>query len=183
MNGRTRQERADDLAPVMDRNIRTLIQRRIAEERSAGMGDRVAGLIARFVGSFAFVTMQLLIIALWFAINFGWIRIIPPFDSSFAILTMGATVEALFLSAFILIRQNRMAAISEKRADLNLQMSLLAEHEITQVIKLVTLIAERLNIAEASDPELGRLAQDVAPGQVLDKMQAHEEAETRDSTL
>lgn len=65
-----------------------------------------------------------------------------------------------------------MTAPAEKRADLDLQVSLLAEHEITRLITLMTAIAERLGIAAAQDPELVELAQDVAPEQVLDTMES-----------
>ena len=62
------------------------------------------------------------------------------------------------------------------RADLDLQISLLAEHEITRLITLVTAIAERLELDAARNPELAELAQDVAPEKVMEKMEAHERA-------
>jgi uncharacterized membrane protein len=65
-----------------------------------------------------------------------------------------------------------MTAQAEKRADLDLQISLLAEHEITRLITLTTAIAARLGIDACHDPELVELAQDVAPEQVLDTMEA-----------
>jgi uncharacterized membrane protein len=172
----------DVLAPIIDRNIRTLIQRRAAEQRSARLRDRVASAIARFAGSFTFVGVHAVVLLLWLASRLGWISLTEWYPS-FTTLAGVASVEALFLTAFILISQNRLAALSEKRADLDLQMSLLAEHEVTQVIKLVKVIAERLDIAEAHDPELTTLAREVAPDQVMDKMQAHEEAELKDASI
>jgi uncharacterized membrane protein len=80
-------------------------------------------------------------------------------------------VEAIFLSTFILITQNRMAAQAQKRADLDLQISLLAEHEITRLIILTSAMAEHLGIQPFQDPELEELAQDIAPEQVLDTME------------
>ena len=59
---------------------------------------------------------------------------------------MFASVEAIFLSTFVLISQNRMAALADQRADLDLQISLLAEHEISRVIALATSIADRMGI-------------------------------------
>jgi uncharacterized membrane protein len=71
-----------------------------------------------------------------------------------------------------------MAALAEKRAELDLQVSLLAEHEVTRVITLVTEIAAKLGVEASQDPELAELSQDVAPEKVLKKM-----AETeRDAT-
>jgi uncharacterized membrane protein len=83
---------------------------------------------------------------------------------------MVASVEAIFISTFVLISQNRMAALADRRADLDLQISLLAEHEVSRVIALVTSIAERLGIEEARDPELEELAQDVEPARVMDRI-------------
>ena len=76
---------------------------------------------------------------------------------------------------FILITQNRMTAQAAKRADLDLQASLLAEHEITRLMTLVSAIAARLGIEAAQDPELAELAQDVTPEQVLDTMDAQQQ--------
>ena len=87
--------------------------------------------------------------------------------------------EAIFLSTFILISQNRMSAIAETRADLDLHISLLSEHEITRLLQLVSRIAENLNIAEGSAPDLLDLKQDVAPEKVLDKIEEEAIAQAR----
>jgi len=123
----------------------------------------------------AFVWIHVVIYGLWILINVGrlpWLHI-PRFDPTFVVLAMEASVEAIFLSTFVLISQNRMAARAEQRADLDLQVSLLAEHEVTRLITLVAAMAQKMGIAEANDPELAELAQDVAPENVLDQMEAH----------
>src|SRR3712207_788816 len=96
-----------------------------------------------------------------------------PYTTLFrsVVLAMEASVEAIFLSTFVLISQNRMSALADKRADLDLQVSLLSEHEITRMLSLVQQIAERLGIEEAQDPELEELARDVHPEKVLDKIE------------
>ncbi|MGZ5137401.1 MAG: hypothetical protein ACXWCX_06335, partial [Burkholderiales bacterium] len=66
------------------------------------------------------------------------------------------------------------AALADKRTDLDLQVSLLAEHEVTRLIASVTDIAKRMGIEASHDPELDELAQDVAPEKVLDKMEETE---------
>jgi len=63
-----------------------------------------------------------------------------------------------------------MADLAEKRADLDLQISLLAEHEITHILKLVAQFAERMNIQAAENPELEELKQDVPPEALLHHM-------------
>jgi uncharacterized membrane protein len=91
------------------------------------------------------------------------------------VLAMEASVEAIFLSTFVLISQNRMAEQADKRADLDLQVSLLAEHEITRLVVLVQAIAQKLDIPEAKDPELRELGKDVHPEKVLDTMEQHQQ--------
>jgi uncharacterized membrane protein len=90
------------------------------------------------------------------------------------VLAMIASVEAIFLSTFVLISQNRMAAAADKRADLDLQVSLLAEHEITRLATLISGIADRLGVRTEADAELDEITQDVAPEAVLDEIEAAE---------
>jgi uncharacterized membrane protein len=90
-------------------------------------------------------------------------------------LGMTASVEAIFLSTFVLISQNRMQALADKRADLDLQVSLLAEHEVTELIRMVRSMARQMGVAEAGDPELDELATDVQPETVLSRIEAAEE--------
>jgi uncharacterized membrane protein len=73
-----------------------------------------------------------------------------------------------------------MAAQAQQHADLDLQISLLAEHEITRLLTLTVAIAERLGMPTAQDPELAELAQDVAPEQVLDTMETLQRQTTPD---
>jgi uncharacterized membrane protein len=97
---------------------------------------------------------------------------VPKWDESFVVLAMIASVEAIFLSTFVLISQNRMQAAADKRADLDLQISLLAEHEVTKLATLVSAMAERMGIRTEVDEELGEIKQDVAPEAVLDEIEA-----------
>ncbi len=170
----TRRIRTPGLAPVVERNIQALLARREAEEKERSLQDRIADVVTRFTGSMLFVYLHLLGFGLWILINLGWLPI-EPFDPSFTVLAMAASVEAIFLSTFVLITQNRMAELANQRADLDLQVSLLAEHEVTRLITLVRGIAEHLGLEHAQDPELSELAQDVAPEKVLDEMERNEQ--------
>ena len=162
------------LAHVVERNIQALLLHRREQEVNRSREERFADTVTRFTGSLKFVYIHLVIFGLWILINLGWVPGVPRFDPSFVVLAMVASVEAIFLSTFVLITQNRMAAMADKRADLDLQISLLAEHEITRLITLVTAIAERLELDAARNPELAELSQDVAPERVMEKMEVHE---------
>jgi len=80
-------------------------------------------------------------------------------------------VEAIFISTFVLISQNRMAANDDKRADLNLQISLLAEQEATRLLTLVSAIAERLQVKTPADGDVGELATEITPEEVLRRLE------------
>ena len=164
------------LAQVVERNIQKLLERRKEQERRRPLQDRLAAAVTRFTGSMAFVYIHLALFGGWIAANLGWIPGVPRFDESFVVLAMFASVEAIFLSTFVLITQNRMAAAADERADLDLQVSLLAEHEVTRLVSLVAQIARRMGIEDAHDPELHELAKDVAPEKVMDRMEEHERA-------
>ena len=101
---------------------------------------------------------------------------LEPSDPTFVILATSAPVEAIFLSTFALISQNRQAKLADERAELDVQISPLAEHEIHCLVRLVDAIARKLDVYSKADGELPEIAQDVAPVQVLD---AIEHAESR----
>jgi uncharacterized membrane protein len=164
------------LAHVVERNIEALLEHRRELEGSRSREERLADAITRFTGSLRFVYIHLVLFGGWIVINLGWIPGVPRFDPSFVVLAMVASVEAIFLSTFVLISQNRMAALADRRADLDLQISLLAEHEVTRLITLVTAMAERMGLEAARNPELMELSQDVSPEKVMEKMEAQQRA-------
>jgi uncharacterized membrane protein len=164
------------LARVVERNVRALLARRAEEDLAKTRSERIADGVTRFAGSMTFVYIHLVLYLAWIVINLGVVPGLPRFDPTFVILAMEASVEAIFLSTFVLISQNRMSALADKRADLDLQVSLLSEHEITRMLSLVQQMAERMGIDEAGDPELEELARDVHPEKVLDKIESNAEA-------
>ncbi|MBB4066138.1 DUF1003 domain-containing protein [Gellertiella hungarica] len=155
----------------LDRNIEALLERRQQEADNASLEDRIARTITRFAGSMAFVYIHAVIFGLWILTNTGVLPVLPAFDPSLVILAMVASVEAIFISTFVMISQNRMAEVDDKRADLNLQISLLAEHETTELLNLVSAMAEKLGVEVEARAEIEELKQDVKPEQVLDAME------------
>jgi uncharacterized membrane protein len=160
------------MAGIMERNIKQLIELSKQEEKEKTGEERVADAIARFTGKMTFVYVHVVIIGLWVIWNSG-LTGIKPLDPSFVALSIFASVEAIFLTAFVLIRQNRMNVLANKRSNLDLHVSLLAEHEVTRLITLVTAIAKKLDIEEALNPEIEELARDVMPEKVLETMDKH----------
>ena len=161
------------MAQVVERNIQVLLDRRKTNDANRSRQEKIADAITGFTGSMKFVWLHLILFGSWIVINLGWVGI-PPFDPSFVVLAMVASVEAIFLSTFILISQNRMMILADKRADLDLQVSLLAEHEITHLVKMVSEIARKMDIAEGHNPALEELKRDIPPEQVLDSIEKTE---------
>jgi len=155
------------LQQTLSDNITTLSARGRREEADAPLSERIAAAITAFTGSMLFVVLHLLLFGGWVAWNL-WGT--PKFDPSFVTLAMVASVEAIFLSTFVLISQNRMQAIADRRADLDLHINLLAEHELTKLAELVAAMARTMNI-RTDQPEIEEIQRDVDPNDVLDALQ------------
>lgn len=159
------------LSGTLRENIDTLAEREDAENARAAWSDRLARHITAFSGSMTFVTAHLIIVFGWIAVNAGWLPG-PRFDPSFVILASAASVEAIFLSTFVLISQNRMAALADRRANLDLHISLLTEHELTRLAELLHRLAERLEVP-VDRTALAEIECDVEAGEVLDAIDQH----------
>jgi uncharacterized membrane protein len=165
---------ASGLAPALDRNIRALQEKEEEQQEQASLQERVADAITRFTGSMLSVYLHLLLFGAWIVINIGWTPL-QPWDESLVILAMMASVEAIFLSTFVLISQNRMAENTERRSKLDLQTNLLAEHEVTRLITIAAAIADKLGVSTPADAELDQLERDVAPERVWDAIEEKED--------
>lgn len=164
----------EGMAPTLDRNIQALRQRARREREGMPAHERVAQKITDFAGSMTAVYVHLALFGTWIVLNLG-ITPIPPWDPSLVILAMIASVEAIFLTTFVLISQNRMAERAEERAELDLQTNLLTEHEVTKIIAMLSAIAEKFEVATEADAEVEQLKRNVAPEAVLDRIEQEDE--------
>lgn len=159
-----------NLGATLGRNIAALKQRRDRQAAAATFEERLAEAITRFTGSIRFVYIHLILFGGWILANLGAVPLVRPWDPTFVVLAMIASVEAIFLSTFVLITQNRMSAENDRRADLDLQINLLAEHEVTRLIAIVSAVAAKLDVALPA-PEIDELKNNVAPEAVLDALE------------
>jgi len=160
---------------VLHRNIHSLVELRRELEARKGLQERTADAITRFTGSMPFVYLHALLFGGWLLLNSGLIPGVKPWDPfPFVMLAMWASVEAIFLSTFVLISQNRMAKLADQRAELDLQVSLLSEHEITRLVELTDAIAQHLGVDEGRAEDLHELKQNVKPEQVLGEIERAE---------
>jgi uncharacterized membrane protein len=132
---------------------------------SASTEEKLANAITAFTGSMRFVYVHLVVYGGWILSNL--LPGFPHFDPTFVVLAMVASVEAIFLSTFILITQNRAMEEADKRDELDLHINLLAEHELTRLIEIVAGIAEKLEVRTDAEEELGEITKDVKPEAVL----------------
>ena len=152
-------------------NIAAMRARADEDARRRSWSNKVADRITAFAGSMAFVFIHLAVYGGWIVANLGWIPGFEPWDPTFVVLAMIASVEAIFLSTFILISQNRQAMVAERRAELDLHVTLLAEHEITKIGQLLDDIAEKLGLDADRDPDYQEVKTNVQPVEVLDAIE------------
>jgi uncharacterized membrane protein len=169
------------LDAILERNIQALMERRKAEESAVTKHQGFAIAIGRFIGSFGFVYSHLLLFGLWLLANTIGLPGIRRFDPELFYMATFAAVEAIFLTTLVLINQNRMSAAADKRAELDLQVNLLTEHELTRLLHLVSALAERLKVRSEVDEEIEELKQDVEVADVLDKIESADEPEDESS--
>ena len=168
------------MSGVVHRNIAALMEVRRREERQRPASDRIAGAVTRFAGSMWCVYVHALLFGAWLVVNSGRVPRVRPWDPfPFVMLAMFASVEAIFLSTFILITQNRMQRMADRRAELDLQISLLTEHELTRAIHLLDGVARRVGSDRPPEPELREIERDVAPERVAEEI---ERAERKEAT-
>jgi uncharacterized membrane protein len=153
----------DSVEELTRRNVERIQALEREEHGKATTADRVADAIAGFVGSITFVWVTVLVIGGWVVGNV----LVSPDDRvdafPFPLLTLILSIEAIFLSIFILMSQNRAARVNEKRSHLDLQLNLLSEQENTKILLMLEDIAKAVGHDTPSDPEVRVLEQATEP--------------------
>lgn len=137
---------------VVRENIRALVafQRKQDEERS--WSQRAADRVTCFAGSMTAIALHAVWFAAWFVLNSGVVPGVTPWDPfPFVLLTGITSLEAIFLTLSILMSQNRAAEQADRREELDVQINVLAEHELTRVLVLVDAIAAKLGVERCDD--------------------------------
>jgi len=155
------------LSKVIEQNIRTIIHLRTKSARERGLQDRIADVITSFSGRMIFAYIHIVWFGVWILLNTGkfGIRVFDPFP--YGLLTMIVSLEAIFLSTFVLISQNRLSVENESRADLDLHIGLLTEHELTRVLQMLDAIQSKLGVVDYKYKELVDLEMETKPEDVL----------------
>jgi uncharacterized membrane protein len=162
--------RAETGEDVTRQNVQAMRQlEEMAMARRTG-ADRVASAIARFCGHMTFVWIHVAIFAGWIAYNsLPWFDAFDPYPFTF--LTLVVSLEAIFLSTFILISQNYDMRISERRNQLDLQINLLAEQENTKMLQILERIARKVGANVADDPQVRALEEATRPESLVEQIE------------
>jgi uncharacterized membrane protein len=163
-------------------NIEKVVQLEAEQEKQVELPNRISETIGRFAGTNAFVVLQIACVLVWILVNSGSVPGLTPFDPfPFVLLGVLLALEAVLLTSFVLIRQNRMSAMAERRRHLDLQISLLAEKEATKVIQLLQRMSRQMGIEEmVTDKEARELSKDTEVEDVARDLKESLEAGAKD---
>jgi uncharacterized membrane protein len=179
-------EKAERQKEIVRRNTEVISELQRKTLAAQTPHERAADRITLFSGSMVFVYLHVVWFGLWILLNTGVINFPPltgfdPFP--FGLLTLAVSLEAIFLSTFVLISQNRQARIAERRTELDLQVNLLAEQKASKVIEMLDRVIEQLNAMNNSfyvprDAEVAALEVSPAPEDVMKVIESSVEEET-----
>jgi uncharacterized membrane protein len=155
------------LSKVIERNIRTIIHLRTKAARERSLQNRIADAITSFSGRMIFAYVHIVWFGVWILLNTGRFGVHPFDPFPYGLLTMVVSLEAIFLATFVLISQNRLGEETERRADLDLHIGLLTEHELTRVLQMLDAIQDKLGIVDHENSELADLEMETKPEDVL----------------
>ena len=169
--GSSKQGSVDDLT---QRNVELIRKLEEAAKQERTRSDLVAEAIANFCGSMTFVWVHVVWFGAWVAINVApGVPHLDPFPFTF--LTLVVSLEAIFLSTFILISQNHDTKISERRNHLDLQINLLSEQENTKMIAMLQAIGAKVGADFAPDPHVQALSEATEPEKLVQQIQSRVE--------
>jgi uncharacterized membrane protein len=139
-------------------NLETVTRLEHAAGQHRNRAERIADAIARTVATTSFLCAVIAVFLVWIFANSGIVPGLPPFDPfPFNLLCLLVSAGSVLLASLVLIKQNRMSYLSDRRAHLDLQVNLLAEDEITRTLRLVHRLAQHFGIPDEDLREVGDL--------------------------
>jgi uncharacterized membrane protein len=175
----SKQTVTSELAGALEAETKTNVNKIVEIEKShlesRTVGEKISSLIAAFCGSMTFVWVHVIWFSAWILLNSVFtLTAFDPFPYTF--LTLVVSLEAIFLSTFILISQNHETELTERRNHLDLQINMLTEQENTKMLELLQLIAKKVGVS-AEDPAMDALLEPMEPEKLIEQiMSAKDEA-------
>ena len=162
-----------------ENTIETIIRLEEEGENDRPAVERLSEVIGRFAGTIPFVVCQILPVSFWVALNSRQIGAVSTFDPfPFPLLSCVLSAECVLLTAFVLIRQNRMSLRADRRNHLGLQITLLSEKEVTKVIQMLERMSRQMGIErQVTDAESKELAEDTSIENIARELRENLDAE------
>lgn len=150
----------ESLPSFISENIDAIIDSEQTANRRRTRSEVISDFVGSAIGTLSFVAVQLAGTILWVMINTGLMVHVRPFDPfPFPILNQVIALEAVLMTAFVLMKQNRMSKLADRRAHLSLQINLLTERETTKIIGMLLEIGKRFGIQhKVLDEETSQLS-------------------------
>lgn len=152
---------------LTEQNVKSIAELEKAAQSQQTSADRVADRITRFCGSMPFVWVHVIWFSGWIIVNTAFAKKLDPYPFNF--LTLIVSLEAIFLSTFIMISENRQSRVDQRRSHLDLQINLLSEQENTKLLRLLEGVAKKLGV-ESGDPDIEILEQATRPEQLVEQI-------------
>jgi uncharacterized membrane protein len=154
-------------APAHD-NIETVarLEKEFLDDRTRF--ERIGDAIGAFIGTMGFVLIHVVVFTLWVLVNVKAIPGVPAFDPyPFMFLSLAVSLEGVLLTTFVLMKQNRMSKRAEQRNQLNLQVDLLSEKEVTKILQMLRSVCDHMGIDNVvADREVKELAENTAVDEI-----------------
>lgn len=137
-----------------------------ADERRKPV-EKLADWLTDQFGSVWFLIVNAFIFLIWIVLNIDLIPGIDSFDPfPFGLLTMIVSLEAIVLSIIVLISQNREEKVNDLRGEANLQLDIHMEKEITRLLQIQKIIAEKVGAKIPEDAELNKMLKPTDMGKI-----------------
>ncbi len=156
------------------RNVAAILALEQEEMERRSLAERFSDRLTNHAGRIWFIAVHGIWFAAWILLNTGIVPFTPRFDPfPYPLLTLVVSLEAIFLSLFILMSQNRANKQADARSHLDLQINLLAEQEATKMLKMLQSLCAHHALPIANDPELEHLQAPTEPARLLEELKAN----------
>ncbi len=140
--------------------------------KNRSLMSRLVDKIVDFSGTVTFFCINLIWFFSWIIINLGLLPFVKPFDPyPFGFLTMVVSLEAIFLSIFVLISQKKQSKIADLREEIGFQVNMIAEAEITKIMHMISGLYTSLNLKVKEDSELNKMLKPLDPDEIERKIE------------
>lgn len=162
---------ADEAPPSIAENIEKIVRAEEDSIRRRSRGEVITDAIGGFIGTLPFVVLQVAAFIGWVIVNAGMIPGVAAFDPyPYPLLSSITSLEAVLLTAFVLMKQNRMSMIADRRDHLDLQVNLLTEREATQIIQMLDRLSTHFGVEQHHDDDSRELGRHVAIEHLIEEL-------------